>query len=137
MMSAVLRAHHDRDPQRLTTLADVLETLFTDLRDHMRQEEDTLFPWARRGAAENAGVTVTALVADHETAAFGLQQIRTLTDGFTPPPDACVTWRALYDGLRAFDRTLREHVHLENNVLFPRALAGEGRAERPLAAAAR
>jgi len=137
MMGAVLRAHRDKDPERLEALADVLDELFTDLRDHLRKEEDTIFPWVRRGAADNAGITVTALVADHETAAVALQQIRILTDTFAPPPDACGTWRAFYAGLEAFDRTLRQHVHLENNVLFPRALGGEEGVGRLAAASGR
>jgi regulator of cell morphogenesis and NO signaling len=53
-----------------------------------------------------------------------LVRMQKLTDGFTPPAGTCNTWRALYAGLEALDADLREHIHLENNVLFPRALSG-------------
>lgn len=126
MMAAVVRAHGEKDPVRIPALADVLGELFADLRDHMAREEDAVFPWIRSGRGDTAGPPVAALVDDHRAAAEALARIRELTDGFTPPPDACATWSSLYQGLRVFDRTLRHHVHLENNVLFPRALADAG-----------
>lgn len=128
MMAAVVRAHGAKDPERIPALAAVIGELFADLREHMAQEEDVVFPWIRSGRGDTAGAPIAALSADHETAARALTRIRELTDEFTVPPDACATWAALWDGLRVFDRTLRHHVHLENNVLFPRALAGAGEA---------
>jgi regulator of cell morphogenesis and NO signaling len=56
-----------------------------------------------------------------------LTRLRTLTGGFTPPADACTTYRLCYGELERFERDLHQHVHLENNVLFPRALALEPR----------
>jgi len=58
--------------------------------------------------------------ADHKK---NLETLRTLTAGFQPPTEACVTWRALYLGLQQLEQELMEHIHLENNVLFQRALA--------------
>ena len=59
---------------------------------------------------------------EHTGVAEKLQHIRELTDEFAAPEDACATWRAYYTELKGMDRDLREHIHLENNVLFPRAL---------------
>jgi len=60
--------------------------------------------------------------AEHHQAAQSLTQLRALTDDFTAPEGACMTWRNLYARLENFDHTLRAHIHLENHVLFPRAL---------------
>jgi regulator of cell morphogenesis and NO signaling len=62
---------------------------------------------------------------EHEDAGAALAALRSLTNGYTPPPEACPTWKALYAGLEALERDLHLHIHLENNILFPRALAWE------------
>jgi regulator of cell morphogenesis and NO signaling len=59
---------------------------------------------------------------EHEHHGEDLQGVRRLTNDLTPPPDACPTWRALYLGLQQLEEELMEHIHLENNVLFRRAL---------------
>jgi len=62
--------------------------------------------------------------AEHEAAGHHLARIRELTDDFRVPEAACNGWRALLEGLADMDAHLRQHIHLENNILFPRALAG-------------
>ena len=63
--------------------------------------------------------------AEHEHAWSALAALRTLTSGYTPPADACATYREYYAGLSTLERELQEHIHLENHVLFPRAQALE------------
>jgi regulator of cell morphogenesis and NO signaling len=66
---------------------------------------------------------INVMEHDHEAAGRALATMRRLTDGYTPPADACPTFRGLYHGLSELERDMHVHVHLENNVLFPRALA--------------
>jgi regulator of cell morphogenesis and NO signaling len=58
---------------------------------------------------------------EHDSAGRALERIRVLTDGYEVPAEACNTWRALWHGLAALEESLHEHIHLENNILFPRA----------------
>lgn len=123
MARKVEEVHRDRDPERLAALAETCEALFLELTDHMMKEERVLFPWIAAGNGRMAGAPIRVMNAEHEDAGRALARIRELTDDFVPPAGACVTWRALWLGLAELDREMREHIHLENNVLFPRALA--------------
>lgn len=123
MAEKVLRVHGDKDPARLGRLAAVVHELAEDLRQHMAKEENILFPWIQSGNGRTAGAPVSVMQREHVTAAAQLRQIEELTDRFDPPGAACNTWRALYLGLGELDRALEDHMHLENNVLFPRALS--------------
>jgi regulator of cell morphogenesis and NO signaling len=67
---------------------------------------------------------------EHDRAGAALARLRALSGGFAVPEDGCTTYRALYEGLERFERELHEHVHLENNVLFPRVVSLQARAER-------
>jgi regulator of cell morphogenesis and NO signaling len=73
-----------------------------------------------RGSVESP---IAAMIADHEDEGAILSKIRVLTNGFAEPAGACPTFRALYGALEEFERDLHWHVHLENNILFPRAIA--------------
>jgi regulator of cell morphogenesis and NO signaling len=119
----VFRVHGDKDPERLSTLADTVASLRAELEAHMIKEEEILFPWIRSGRGASAGGPIAVMIQEHEDAGQLLEEIVELTDGFQPPPGACATWRALWLGLEVMDRDLRRHIHLENNILFPRALA--------------
>lgn len=66
------------------------------------------------------------MLHEHESAAEALRTMRRLTDRYQPPAGACNSWRALYQGLAELDEKLHVHIHLENNILFPRALQGRG-----------
>ena len=79
-------------------------------------------PPAMFGSVE---VPISRMLADHDDAGALTARIRALSADFAPPPDACPTYRALYQGLDEFERDLHQHVHIENNILFPRALAME------------
>jgi regulator of cell morphogenesis and NO signaling len=63
---------------------------------------------------------------DHELHGEHLATIRALTNNLTLPPDACATWKALYNGLQTLEAELMQHIHLENNILFSRARAESG-----------
>ena len=114
-----------------------IRTLFTgldaELSQHMAKEERILFPYigALAGPAAPAGCfgsvenPIAAMVADHEDAGGILSEIRALTNQYTVPDGACPTFRALYGALEEFERDLHWHVHLENNILFPRAISAE------------
>ena len=64
------------------------------------------------------------MMHEHDSAGSALRRLRTLTNDYQPPEGACTTWRALWHGLAALETAMHEHIHLENNILFPRALAG-------------
>ncbi|MCA9516150.1 MAG: iron-sulfur cluster repair di-iron protein [Myxococcales bacterium] len=123
MARKVEAVHGDKDPVRLHELAVLCERLFADLAEHMKKEEAVLFPWIVAGNGRSAGGPIRVMHLEHDEVARDLRRLHELTDDFTPPAGACVTWRALWLGLEALDADLRQHMHLENNVLFPRALA--------------
>ena len=93
-----------------------------DLLPHMQKEELVLFPLIRGGRGMLAGGPITVMHVEHEEVGALLRQIRALTDDFTAPDGACGTWRALWQGLADLEADLHEHIHLENNILFPKAL---------------
>ncbi len=109
-----------------------------ELSTHLFKEEHVLFPYIERmeRAAAHGGprpqacfdsVTrpIANMIAEHDDAAALLQKIRELSAGYTPPAGACPTFQALYRALNDFERDLYQHVHLENNILFPRAIEME------------
>ncbi|MCW5633596.1 MAG: iron-sulfur cluster repair protein YtfE [Rubrivivax sp.] len=101
-------------------LADLLEQMHAEMLEHMAKEEEVLFP-LMQGAADPATTVQPIGVMRHEHVAHGaqLERLAALTHDYRPPADACNTWRALYAGARQFADDLVEHIHLENNVLFP------------------
>ncbi len=90
----------------------------------MAKEEQILFPMIRRGHGAMAAGPISVMEHEHDSAGNALRRLRKLTGEFSVPADACNTWRALWHGLSALEQALHEHIHLENNILFPRALAG-------------
>ena len=102
--------------------------LAADLRLHMQKEEWVLFPAIRaiEGGA-HPGMPISAPIGvmehEHDRAGGVLSELREITGGYVVPPWACETFRALYHGLSELEATMHVHVHLENNVLFPRALS--------------
>lgn len=90
--------------------------------DHLAKEEQILFPLIRSGRGAQAGGPIYVMELEHDDHRESLVGIRRLTADLVAPPEACTTWRALYLRLAEFERELMEHIHLENNVLFRRAL---------------
>ena len=136
-LQKVVRVHGDRHPE----LFDV-ERLFTasagELAMHMKKEELVLFPYIRKmveaGLAGDdltppAFGTVSNPIAmmhhEHDTEGERFRQIAGLTDDYTPPADACNTYRVTFALLKEFEEDLHRHIHLENNILFPKAVALE------------
>jgi regulator of cell morphogenesis and NO signaling len=99
----------------------------TDMQDalleHLVKEEQVLFPMIVRGDGLRAAGPVHVMELEHDAHSRTLQTLRRVTGDLQPPAEACATWRALYLGLQRLERELMEHIHLENNVLFRRALA--------------
>ena len=103
-------------------LAAHLRTMHVAVLDHLAKEEGVLFPLIRAGRVRGAGGPVHAMEQEHEDHGRSLARLREITAELTAPPEACPTWRALYLRLGHLADELMEHIHLENNVLFPRAL---------------
>lgn len=109
--------HHETAP---TGIAALLEQMAGELEDHMQKEEQILFPLMRRGGHPMIGQPIAVMLAEHDGHGAHLRRLESLTNDFTPPDDACPTWRALYVGAKKLADDLVEHIHTENNVLFPR-----------------
>lgn len=127
--------HAWRDP-RLPAVAATVHALASEMFSHMMKEEQILFPLVRE--LEKAGAVTHAcgsvanpirqMEQEHDSAGSALERLRELTDGFQPDAEACNTHRALLAALAQLESDLHEHVHKENNVLFPRAIALEAEA---------
>jgi len=122
MAKKVLAVHGESDPERLRELVDVYMALEEELLDHMTKEEQVLFPMIRRGSGAIANGPVAVMMHEHDSTGAALHRLRELTDGYQAPPNACTTWRALYHGLATLEADMHQHIHIENNILFPRAL---------------
>jgi regulator of cell morphogenesis and NO signaling len=128
MMAKVVSRHGDRLPDVLLPLQQTLNGLHVELLHHMHKEDQILFPAIRgieqgRGGANAAWIDqpIAVMEDEHDQAGAALARLRELTGDYTPPPDACPTFRGLYYGLAELEREMHVHVHLENNILFPRA----------------
>ena len=119
MARKVARVHGDKDTERLGGILETFLRLEAELGDHMAREEDVLFPEILRHG-EGSDLPVEPFVDDHSDAGQALAVLRELTDDYQVPEGACNTWRALWHGLEALEQSLHLHIHLENNVLFPR-----------------
>lgn len=123
MARKVLNVHGSKEPIMLPELLNVFLSLKAELLPHMQKEEQILFPMIMQGQGAMAGGPVSVLQNEHDSAGVALKNIRALTRDFELHPEACNTWRALWHGLAALESDLNQHIHLENNILFPRALA--------------
>lgn len=121
MARRVERKHGDKPgcPHGLTAH---LEEMHAAVLEHLQKEEQILFPMIVRGVGNRAAGPVQVMEMEHEHHRESLARLRELTADLRPPAAACTTWRALYVGLCQLEQELMEHIHLENNVLFPRAL---------------
>jgi regulator of cell morphogenesis and NO signaling len=100
-----------------------LQQIGNELEQHMQKEEQVLFPMLRSGRGAMAAGPIQVMEEEHVHHGRNLAELRRLAHDFVPPPEACNTWRALYVGLAELEREVMQHIHLENHVLFPRALA--------------
>jgi len=123
MARKVLKVHIEKDPQMLSELVEVYLGLKGELQEHMTKEEQFLFPMIIRGEVGFLKRAILVMEHEHKRAGDALRKLRDLTNGFKIPEKACNTWRALWHGLEGLEASLHQHIHLENNILFPRAMA--------------
>ncbi|MCA9605264.1 MAG: iron-sulfur cluster repair protein YtfE [Myxococcales bacterium] len=121
-MAKRVEIRHGDKPSCPRGLAEHLVALHGDVLEHLAKEEQILFPSIRAGMVVRGPIAVMQL--EHEDHGAALERTRTITADLTPPPGACATWRALYLRLQELESELMDHIHLENNVLFPTALRG-------------
>jgi regulator of cell morphogenesis and NO signaling len=126
----VVGVHGTRHPE-LTRLEQVYDALRADLEPHLAKEERVLFPMIRelastgerpplhRGSIQRP---ISMMLIEHDRAGELLAELRRISDDYAPPPDACASFTALYDGLRELEADTHLHVHKENNLLFPAVL---------------
>jgi regulator of cell morphogenesis and NO signaling len=101
-------------------LADLLQHISDELESRMQKEEKILFPMILRGGHPMIAGPISVMLAEHDDHGANLRKLEALTNDFMPPADACTTWRALYVGARKLTDDVMEHIHTENNILFPR-----------------
>jgi regulator of cell morphogenesis and NO signaling len=106
-------------------LGDLLERMSIELQQHMAKEELILFPAMKQSMAAGLDMPIARMRHEHDDHGAHLRELDRLTNGLTVPADGCRTWQALYAGLAKLVDDLMEHIHLENNVLFPRFSAVE------------
>jgi regulator of cell morphogenesis and NO signaling len=136
-LAKLAAVHGDRHPE-LTQIAAHFAELSGELRLHMVKEEHVLFPYVQQLAASaeygleppvgmfgSVSNPIRMMEAEHRYAGDELAVIREMTSNYAVPSDACTTYRICYQELAAFDADLRQHIHLENNILFPRSVALE------------
>ena len=128
-------AAHGANHSELLTIRDLLRQLFAELKQHMFKEEQILFPFvialeqaieqnrplpfAPFGTVNNP---IRMMMIEHETAGEVLRELRKLSANYRLPADACVSFKTFYESLEAFEKDLHQHIHLENNLLFPKAI---------------
>ncbi len=124
-LSRKVEAVHREHPRVPAGLADVLRQMESELEQHMAREEATLFPAMRRRSEEGLAVAIGELRHEHDDQGAQLRSLERLTDDFTLPEGACRSWQALYVGTAQLADDLTEHIHLENNILFPRFVTAQ------------
>jgi regulator of cell morphogenesis and NO signaling len=123
VMARRVEARHADKPSCPRGLTVHLEAMHEAVLNHLQKEEQILFPLIVSGMGGRAGGPVRAMEVEHEHHGEDLLEVRRLTGDLIPPDEACTTWRALYLGLQQLEQELMDHIHLENNILFRRALA--------------
>jgi regulator of cell morphogenesis and NO signaling len=139
-LSAKVVGVHGANHPELLACRDLLKQLFADLRPHMFKEEQILFPYIlelEQSARQNrprpfapfgsVNNPIRMMMMEHDTAGDILRELRKMSHDYQPPVDACISFQTLYQAIEAFEQDLHQHIHLENNLLFPRAGALEAR----------
>ena len=129
---------HGKNHPELLQIRDTFQALAQELSAHLMKEEMILFPYILRMEAAAAGNEplarapfgsvqnpVAMMEHEHDSAGNALRVMKQASNEYSAPPDACVSFQTLYKALAAFEGDLHRHIHLENNILFPRAIAME------------
>lgn len=133
-LQKIVQAHGMNHPELME-----IERLFMlsagDLSAHMKKEELVLFPYIRgivqaqlsggnkpNSVIDSAASYIAEMEKDHDAEGERFRTISALTDEYTPPEDACTTYRVTFSMLEEFEDDLHRHIHLENNILFPKAV---------------
>lgn len=137
-------ARHGKNHPELLELQEVYFALRNDLIPHMLKEEQVLFPFiesmeiaiGKRQAVPQpffgtVNHPVRMMMMEHDRVGDLLRQLRQISSDYQPPADACMSYQALFHGLAGLEADLHRHIHLENNMLFPRAAEMEQSAQRP------
>ena len=124
-MAHRVEAVHRANPDVPAGLGNLLEEIQQELLSHMQKEEAILFPMLKSGGNPFVNQPIGMMRAEHVEHGAALEQLNALTHDATPPAGACNTWRALYAGIAQFGDDLINHIHLENNVLFPQFEAAQ------------
>ena len=126
---------HGENHEEVTVIAELFSNIKTELEAHLQKEERMLFPYIKSlvelerkeeeapyapfGTIENP---IKMMEIEHDGAGNIMAEINSLSSSYTPPNDACSTYRVLYQELKEFEDDLHVHIHLENNILFPKAI---------------
>jgi regulator of cell morphogenesis and NO signaling len=137
LLSKVCSVHGQKHPE-LFRIQSLFQDLNRDLIPHMQKEEIVLFPYIEQmeaAASEGRKAPVPffgtvqnpirMMMLEHDTAGEILRQVRQLSGGFSVPKDGCISYETLYNALAALEQDLHQHIHLENNILFPGAVVLE------------
>ena len=137
-LSQKIAGKHGGDAPQFITLASLIEQLHAEMFAHLEKEEQMLFPYivrleeaaqdrtpAPHACFRSVAQPVSMMMQEHDAAEGLVAQMRQVTSGFTPPEWACPRNMGFHAALAAFEADLRQHVHLENDLLFPRAIALE------------
>lgn len=129
---------HGRNHPELAVIRTAFADLANELTTHMMKEEMILFPYIERmeeSVLQKEPVLpppfasvrnpVAMMMHEHDVAGTALRELRRTSSNYTPPRDACVSYQTFYKALAEFEADLHQHIHLENNALFPRAIAME------------
>ncbi|MGX8012374.1 iron-sulfur cluster repair di-iron protein [Mesorhizobium sp. ORM8.1] len=128
VLSRKVEAVHREHPKVPAGLSEALRQIQCELEPHMAKEEAILFPAMLQWTEGKYDIPISELRHEHDQQGISLRLLESLTDNFTTPEGACRSWQALYAGVAQLAEDLIDHIHLENNVLFPRFAAAERRA---------
>jgi regulator of cell morphogenesis and NO signaling len=135
LVTKVIGAHGANHPE-LLTVGELFQRLCADLEPHMFKEEQVLFPYIIRmekaetvllapfGTVKNP---IRMMMMEHDTAGDILRKLRAVTSDYRVPSDGCISYQTLYQAMQGLEKDLHQHIHLENNVLFPKAVELESR----------
>ena len=140
-LAAKVAGKHGPNHPELSEVKETFDALGDELTQHLMKEETILFPYIVAmdrsqttgeplphscfGTVQNP---IRMMFVEHDNAGEALKQLRQLTNNYTTPADGCVSYKTLYEALAGFEADLHQHIHKENNILFPRVVELESRA---------